>query len=294
MVGPWFALVLMTSAATLRSAPADADADADVDRQLELNREARAKHEGGDLIGAADTWIEALTLAVTDLDVQNHFCGAIGALDRGLGEGAEREVIGARIDAHRELLEASAERLRRVDAVDNEICLAQWGGLAEAFPAAADAAEEPGEEGPELPVAAETEPARPADRGLRTGLIVAGAVTLSGAAAALATGFGAAHDPRGGFQGFAHKRVYDAAPAELRASGVDLCDGAEGALADACGGYTHTRRAFVATATITGLGAIATGVMAALILRRGRSLGAQRAGLRVVPGLGGASLGLSF
>ena len=68
-----------------------------------------------------------------------------------------------------------------------------------------------------------------------------------------ATGFGAAHDPSGGFQGFAYRRVYDAAPPELRDSGAELCEGATGELADACSGYTHTRRAFIATATITGL-----------------------------------------
>jgi hypothetical protein len=290
MVGSWLALVLTTAAATQAAAPADAD------RQLELNREARAQQEAGDLLGAADTWIEALALAVTDLDVQNHFCGAIGALDRGLEEGAERETIAARVDAHRSALEASAARLRRVDAVDNEICLGQWEGLAAAFPAAveevAPEVEETTEEREPTPV----EPSAPTTGGggLRTGLIVAGAITASGAAAALATGFGAAHNPNGGFQGFAYRRVYDAAPPELRDSGAELCEGATGELADACAGYTHTRRAFVATATIAGLGAVATGVFAALILRRGRSLGSQRAGLRIAPAVGGAALSLSF
>ncbi|MCA9660480.1 MAG: hypothetical protein KC486_19205 [Myxococcales bacterium] len=290
MVGSWLALVLTTSAATRASAPVDEG------RQLELNREARAQQEAGDLLAAADTWIEALALAVTDLDVQNHFCGAIGALDRGLDEGGDREAIGARVDANRDALEASAARLRRVDAVDNEICLAQWEGLAEAFPAAVEEIEAPVEETPEVSEPPPVEPSRPTtdDRRLRIGLIAAGAVTVSGAAAALATGFGAAHDPSGGFQGFAYRRVYDAAPPELRDSGAELCEGATGEVADACSGYTHTRRAFIATATITGLGAVATGVFAALLLRRGRSLGSQRAGLRIAPGVGGASLSLSF
>jgi len=267
------------------------------ERQLELNSEARAQIEEGEFLRAADTWIEALALAVTDLDVQNHFCGALGALARGLDEGADREAIGERLAEHRSALEASAERLRRVDAVDNQVCLEQWGRLDAAFGPEEEAPDEEAPDEEALDEAPASEVEAPAEKGgaLRLGLMVAGAVTASGAAAALATGFGAAHDSGGGFQGFAYKRVYDAAPADARSSGRDLCDGAMGELAEACRGYEHTRRAFVATAVITGLGAVTIGVLTTLVLRRGGGrLGSRRAALRIVPDTTGASIHLRF
>ena len=285
---PWtiFALV----AATLE-APADP--------QLALHREAEELLARGDRLAAADKWLAALALALTDLDVQNHFCGAIRALDGVRGEASRGVEIAARIEPRRAELITSAERLRRADPEDNHVCLEQWDRLA------AESAKQPTDATP--PPAEQVEratdeqnaqvPAQapPPGRGLKIGLYAAAGVTVAAAAAALATGLGAAHDPGGGFQGFAYKKVYEAAANQ--GEGVDLCQGSDAPEAE-CAAYGRTRRAFTAMAVVAAAGVAATATLAGLVAREARRgrLAGGRVGTApsVARGLVGWSLALRF
>ncbi len=275
---------------------------APADPQVALHREAEELLARGDRLAAADKWLAALALALTDLDVQNHFCGAIGALTGLRGDASRAPEIAARIEPRRAELVTSAERLRRADPEDNRVCLEQWDRLAAespsqaSVPAEAKAPADPIERAPAAPTEQAPTGPPPPRRGLKIGLFVAAGVTVAAAAAALATGLGAAHDPEGGFQGFAYKKVYEAAP-NKGAAGVDLCQGSD-APATACAAYEHTRRAFTATAVVAAAGVAVTATLAALVARdarRGR-LASGRVGTSptVARGLVGWSLALRF